>query len=103
MLDFLDYVRSNTERSKRFKHHVCPISYFQDNSVQLSDNLFKYSRNYSDAQLNENKYIQFICMDDIFKIVGLVRDLNPGPLAHKARIIPLDQRATIGNRNLIAV
>ncbi len=26
--------------------------------------------------------------------VGLVRDLNPGPLAPKARIIPLDQRAT---------
>ena len=25
---------------------------------------------------------------------GLVRDLNPGPLAPKARIIPLDQRAT---------
>ena len=24
---------------------------------------------------------------------GLVRDLNPGPLAPKARIIPLDQRA----------
>ena len=31
-----------------------------------------------------------------FKIkVGLVRDLNPGPLAPKARIIPLDQRAVI--------
>ena len=27
--------------------------------------------------------------------VGLVRDLNPGPLAPKARIIPLDQRADI--------
>ena len=27
---------------------------------------------------------------------GLVRDLNPGPLAPKARIIPLDQRATVG-------
>ena len=26
---------------------------------------------------------------------GLVRDLNPGPLAPKARIIPLDQRATM--------
>ena len=25
---------------------------------------------------------------------GLVRDLNPGPLAPKARIIPLDQRAS---------
>ena len=25
---------------------------------------------------------------------GLVRDLNPGPLAPKARIIPLDQLAT---------
>ena len=27
------------------------------------------------------------------KLCGLVRDLNPGPLAPKARIIPLDQRA----------
>jgi hypothetical protein len=26
---------------------------------------------------------------------GLVRDLNPGPLAPEARIIPLDQRADI--------
>ena len=25
--------------------------------------------------------------------LGLVRDLNPGPLAPEARIIPLDQRA----------
>ena len=28
----------------------------------------------------------------VFK--GLVRELNPGPLAPEARIIPLDQRAT---------
>ena len=28
------------------------------------------------------------------KYFGLVRDLDPGPLAPKARIIPLDQRAT---------
>ena len=27
--------------------------------------------------------------------IGLVRDLNPGPLAPKARIIPLDQRAVV--------
>ena len=26
---------------------------------------------------------------------GLVRDLNPGPLAPEARIIPLDQRANL--------
>ena len=31
----------------------------------------------------------------IKKKFGLVRDLNPGPLAPKARIIPLDQRADI--------
>jgi hypothetical protein len=29
----------------------------------------------------------------LFK-TGLVRDLNPGPLAPKARIMPLDQRAS---------
>ena len=28
------------------------------------------------------------------KKLGLVRDLNPGPLAPEARIIPLDQRAS---------
>ncbi|XP_074178538.1 uncharacterized protein LOC141569379 [Rhinolophus sinicus] len=28
---------------------------------------------------------------------GLVRDLNPGPLAPEARIIPLDQRAALGS------
>ena len=27
------------------------------------------------------------------KYIGLVRELNPGPLAPEARIIPLDQRA----------
>ena len=27
---------------------------------------------------------------------GLVRDLNPGPRAPEARIIPLDQRALVG-------
>ena len=30
---------------------------------------------------------------------GLVRELNPGPLAPEARIIPLDQRA-IDKRNI---
>ena len=29
------------------------------------------------------------------KIGGLVRDLNPGPLAPQARIRPLDQRAAV--------
>ena len=29
------------------------------------------------------------------KWTGLVRDLNPGPLAPEARIIPLDQRANM--------
>ena len=29
----------------------------------------------------------------VTKVTGLVRDLNPGPLAPEARIIPLDQRA----------
>ena len=28
------------------------------------------------------------------KILGLVRELNPGPPAPEARIIPLDQRAS---------
>ncbi len=42
-------------------------------------------------------YCKTVCMLVIKimkKIAGLVRDLNPGPLAPKARIIPLDQRAT---------
>ena len=33
---------------------------------------------------------------ETFKITGLVRDLNPGPRAPEARIIPLDQRALDG-------
>ena len=36
-------------------------------------------------------------MQEIKKNNGLVRDLNPGPLAPKARIIPLDQRAADNN------
>ena len=32
--------------------------------------------------------------------IGLVRDLNPGPRAPEARIIPLDQRADISIKNL---
>ena len=35
-----------------------------------------------------------------YKISGLVRDLNPGPRAPEARIIPLDQRAGARNRCL---
>ena len=37
------------------------------------------------------------------KINGLVRDLNPGPLAPKARIIPLDQRATMITWDIIVL
>ena len=33
-------------------------------------------------------------LTSLIKKTGLVRDLNPGPLAPKARIIPLDQRAS---------
>ena len=33
--------------------------------------------------------VKYLC-----KTLGPVRDLNPGPLAPKARIIPLDQQAT---------
>ena len=36
-----------------------------------------------------------ITIIDLATKVGLVRDLNPGPLAPKARIIPLDQRADV--------
>lgn len=32
---------------------------------------------------------------------GLVRDLNPGPLAPKARIIPLDQRAYLRTQTMV--
>ena len=37
------------------------------------------------------------------KKIGLVRDLNPGPPAPEARIIPLDQRAVIGEEGIIAI
>jgi hypothetical protein len=34
------------------------------------------------------------------KILGLVRELNPGPRAPEARIIPLDQRASYDNYDM---
>ena len=37
------------------------------------------------------------------KVNGLVRELNPGPRAPEARIIPLDQRATYSNKAKIVV
>ena len=41
-----------------------------------------------------------ICLSELVKrsAKGLIRDLNPGPLAPKARIIPLDQRALDKNK-----
>ena len=35
------------------------------------------------------------CNEKKKKFSGLVRDSNPGPLAPKARIMPLDQQATL--------
>ena len=32
---------------------------------------------------------------------GLVRELNPGPLAPEARIIPLDQQATVPHKAIV--
>ena len=41
------------------------------------------------------QYKRFVlCAPHSVHNCGLIRDLNPVPLAHKARIIPLDQRAT---------
>ena len=37
------------------------------------------------------------------KGAGLVRDLNPGPLAPKARIIPLDQQATYNMTHMVSI
>ena len=37
--------------------------------------------------------VWLVVLCDHVKGTGLVRDSNPGPLAPKARIIPLDQRA----------
>ena len=37
--------------------------------------------------------------DNFFAKVGLVRELNPGPLAPEARIIPLDQQASMWGIN----
>ena len=48
---------------------------------------------------NLNHYRTFSMTSNFFMqpknyiMAGLVRDLNPGPLAPEARIIPLDQRA----------
>ena len=37
------------------------------------------------------------------KGAGLVRDLNQGPLAPKARIIPLDQQATCNMTHMVSI
>ena len=51
-----------------------------------------YSRRSTNVEIKILKFSLFI--DELVRINnGLVRDLNPGPLAPKARIIPLDQRA----------
>ena len=54
-----------------------------------------YSRRSTNVEIKILKFSQFcIYIDELVRINnGLVRDLNPGPLAPKARIIPLDQRA----------
>ena len=55
---------------------------------------------------NNNSNNNCICLQEKRKVIktgkegkkknyGLVRDSNPGPLAPKARIIPLDQQATL--------
>ena len=46
------------------------------------------------------KYHEHCIYTKTEKMLGLVRDLNPGPLAPKARIIPLDQRAVIVMLNI---
>ena len=43
-------------------------------------------------EFSKEEELQSVGGCNIF-ITGLVRDLNPGPLVPKARIIPLDQRA----------
>ena len=50
--------------------------------------------------------ILFVFIIEVFpttKKQGLSRDLNPGPLAPKARIIPLDQRAAMSLRLKISL
>ena len=42
---------------------------------------------------NHGKMCHMLPIFFLSQKTGLVRDLNPGPLAPKARIIPLDQRA----------
>ncbi len=50
---------------------------------------FKTSTVLSSAQCCKEMSQMAACSET----AGLVRDLNPGPLAPEARIIPLDQRA----------
>ena len=60
-----------------------------------------YSRRSTNVEIKILKFSQFcIYIDELVRIKnGLVRDLNPGPLAPKARIIPLDQRAMDTNES----
>ena len=60
---------------------VCVFLNYPENTLQL----LKFS-----TKLVINLTVK---VESTLKHGGLVRDLNPGPLAPKARIIPLDQLA----------
>ena len=47
------------------------------------------------AEMDKLEITDVECKEAERKRVGLARDLNPGPRASEARIIPLDQRATV--------
>ena len=72
------------------KHCQCAVVWGSSSVVERPLRMRKASGSIPDLSKILKKYFVKICLK--LKI-GLVRELNPGPRAPEARIIPLDQRA----------
>ena len=66
--------------------HVCSVlDMLRNKKIKIDTANFPWNTTCTRVPLKFNRGFKII-----LNILGLVRDLNPGPLAPKARIIPLD-------------
>ena len=83
--------------------YKCYYFYYLDYNVPNYVIIFKRE----DILVNDKAKYEVLFLKSLFpatlngKNVGLVRELNPGPRAPEARIIPLDQRARYGSINCV--
>ena len=69
---------------------VQKLLYINQNHIQKT-NFISSGKNSNNKVPDSDEIAKFYTA----KTTGLVRELNPGPLAPKARIMPLDQRAAV--------